>query len=298
MAKRSSLPLSIRASSLRCGGSVPLAWLHLCSPAIRPGRSRSSRPTVRTGSRSQSIAIHSATPDSRLNLRWLNGYALISETRQVAIPAGESELRFEGVAGGHHPAERNRFGSSRRHRRAQSRRISAFAGHVARTLAWAARPLAAHVRATGAVREHEAIIRSGADGAVVLETSDGFEALRCTGHAESIVYDQVPPGLSARPTLSVRARACAASQCYRHPVLSRHRLRLAGQLRRDAVAAGRPDRPVRLADSGQWRPDRIRRCRDAGRGGPAQPRAGSASGERRATAGPRLLAVRHHQRHR
>ena len=34
------------------------------------------------------------------NLNWLNGYALISETRRVRIPAGESELRFEGVAGG------------------------------------------------------------------------------------------------------------------------------------------------------------------------------------------------------
>ena len=40
------------------------------------------------------------------NLSFLNGYALISETRAVSLPAGESELRFEGVAGGilrHHP---------------------------------------------------------------------------------------------------------------------------------------------------------------------------------------------------
>ena len=35
-----------------------------------------------------------------LELEWLNGFALISETRQVTLPAGESELRFEGVAGG------------------------------------------------------------------------------------------------------------------------------------------------------------------------------------------------------
>ena len=34
------------------------------------------------------------------NLAWLNGYALISETRTVTLPAGETELRFEGVAGG------------------------------------------------------------------------------------------------------------------------------------------------------------------------------------------------------
>ena len=40
------------------------------------------------------------TPEVRPNLGWLNGYALISETRQVTLPAGEAELRFEGVAGG------------------------------------------------------------------------------------------------------------------------------------------------------------------------------------------------------
>ena len=34
------------------------------------------------------------------NLQWLNGFALVSEKRRVAIPAGESDLRFEGVAGG------------------------------------------------------------------------------------------------------------------------------------------------------------------------------------------------------
>src|SRR6185503_17474003 len=34
------------------------------------------------------------------NLAWLDGYALISETRTVTLPAGETELRFEGVAGG------------------------------------------------------------------------------------------------------------------------------------------------------------------------------------------------------
>ena len=34
------------------------------------------------------------------DLEWLEGYALISETRRISIPAGESEIRFEGVAGG------------------------------------------------------------------------------------------------------------------------------------------------------------------------------------------------------
>src|SRR6478672_4831960 len=39
-------------------------------------------------------------PEQQPNLTWLNGYALISETRRVTLPAGETEIRFEGVAGG------------------------------------------------------------------------------------------------------------------------------------------------------------------------------------------------------
>src|SRR3546814_7633677 len=35
--------------------------------------------------------------------------------------------------------------------------------------------------ATGKVTEEEAIIRSGPDNAVVLQTADGFEGLRCSG---------------------------------------------------------------------------------------------------------------------
>ena len=141
------------------------------------------------------------------DLTWLNGFALISETRTVSVPAGETSIRFEGVAGGILPqsaivtgfpegiVERNRdaylLSPATLLDRSLGRRV-----HLRRTS-----------RATGAVREQEAIVTSGANGAVVLQTEDGFEALRCTGVDETIVYDAVPPSLSARPTLSVRARS-------------------------------------------------------------------------------------------
>ena len=80
------------------------------------------------------------------------------------------------------------------------------------------------------------MIRTGADGAVVLQTADGFEALRCTGLPETLVYDEVPPGLSAAPDpVGARPRERAGHR-HRHPVLSRQRLRLAGQLCRRPVA--------------------------------------------------------------
>ncbi len=149
----------------------------------------------------------SRSPDQAPNREWLNGYALVSETRRIVLPAGESTIRFEGVAGGILPqtaivtgfpdgiVERNRdaylLSPATLLDRSLGRRV-----HIRRTSA-----------ATGRVRELDAVIRSGADGAVVLETAAGFEALRCTGLAETLIYDDVPAELSATPTLSVRVRS-------------------------------------------------------------------------------------------
>lgn len=142
-----------------------------------------------------------------LSLDWLNGYALVSETRRVRIPAGESDLRFEGVASGIIPqsaivsglpdgiVERNRdaflLSPGTLLDGALGRRV-----HLRRTS-----------KATGEVTEQEALIRSGSGGAVVLQTAAGFESLRCDGESETLVFPEVPPGLSPKPTLSVRTRA-------------------------------------------------------------------------------------------
>ena len=144
------------------------------------------------------------------NLQWLNGVALISETRRITVPVGTTDIRFEGVAGGIIPQsaivtglpqgfiERNRDAYLLSPATLLDRSLGSRV-HLRRTN-----------RATGRVREQDAIIRSGANGAVVVQTEGGFEALRCTGLSETITYDGVPPGLSARPTLSVRSRATRA----------------------------------------------------------------------------------------
>ena len=146
-------------------------------------------------------------PGQPLNLNWLNGFALISETRTITIPAGESDMRFEGVAGGIIPEsaivtdlpagviEKNQdaylLSPASLLDVSLGRRV-----HIRRTS-----------QATGEVTETDAVLRSGAEGAVVLETPAGIEALRCTGLPEMLIYDRVPEGLSAKPTLSVRLRA-------------------------------------------------------------------------------------------
>jgi hypothetical protein len=148
---------------------------------------------------------------SEMDLEWLDGYALITETRTVDLPAGPSELRFEGVAGGIVPvsaivsglpgavAEKNRDARLL----SPGGLIDASLGkrvHIRRTS-----------RATGAVTETEAVIRSGPDG-VVLQTAEGVEALRCTGLPETLVYDSAPEGLTDKPTLAVRTASPAATR--------------------------------------------------------------------------------------
>jgi hypothetical protein len=167
------------------------------------------------GPQSVSVTVYrdpNRAADTAMNLGWLNGYALVSEVRTIDIPAGEADIRFEGVAGGIIPesaiitglpdgvVEKNQdaylLSPSSLLDRSLGKRV-----HIRRTS-----------RATGKVTEEDAIIRTGKDGAVVLQTEAGFEALRCSGLPETIVYDQVPEGLSAKPTLSVRTRSRAATR--------------------------------------------------------------------------------------
>ena len=139
----------------------------------------------------------------RIDLRWPNGYALISEKRRIVLPAGESVVRFEGVAGGMIAVSAVVSGLpggvSEKNRDARLLSPAALLDgslgnrvHIRRTN-----------RQTGKVSEEEAIVRSGANGAVALQTAQGVEALRCSGLPETLVYDAVPEGLSAKPSFSV-----------------------------------------------------------------------------------------------
>ena len=141
-----------------------------------------------------------------MDLGWLGGFALITETRRVTLPAGEVDLRFEGVAGGLIPQSAVVSGLgdmvSEKNRDAKllspGTLIDSYLGqrvHLRRTS-----------RATGKVTEQEAIVRASGDG-IVVQTETGVEALRCTGLPETLLAPNVPADLSAKPTLSVRARS-------------------------------------------------------------------------------------------
>ena len=142
----------------------------------------------------------------QMNLNWLGGYALVSEARRVRIPAGESEIRFEGVTSGIVPQSAivTGLGEAVLEKNRDARLLSP--GALLDASLGERLLLRRTSKATGKVREQEAIVRATNDG-VVLQTADGIEALRCTGLPETLIAHEVPTGLSAKPTLSVRVRS-------------------------------------------------------------------------------------------
>ncbi len=138
-----------------------------------------------------------------MDRNWPQGYALISETRTITIPAGDSIIRFEGVAEGLLPETAIVTGLPKgvREKNRDARLISP-AGLVDAFLKRSVR-LKRTNRETGMVTEQDAIIQAGPNGGVILQTKEGVEALGCSGLPERMLYSEIPTDLSAKPTLSV-----------------------------------------------------------------------------------------------
>lgn len=144
--------------------------------------------------------------DQAMDRRWPGGYALITETRRLTLPAGESVIRFEDVADGLLPESAILTGLpiGVREKNRDARLLSPGAlvdAYLKRRVT-----LIRTDRATGKTRRYEAVIQSGPGDGVLIETGDGVEALRCSGLPERLSYDDVPAGLTARPTFSVAVR--------------------------------------------------------------------------------------------
>jgi hypothetical protein len=141
-----------------------------------------------------------------LNLQWLGGYALVSETRRVRLPAGESELRFEGVTAGIVPQSAivTGLGPAVIEKNRDAKLLSP--GTLLDASLGERLMLRRTSRETGKVRQQDAIVRATADG-IVIQSAEGIEALRCTGLVETLLAHEVPKTLSAKPTLSVRVRS-------------------------------------------------------------------------------------------
>ena len=134
------------------------------------------------------------------------GLALIVEKRVVDVPAGDGVVRFKGLATGivPHSATVEGLPAELLEQNADYDLIS-----PANVLERAIGETVTVVRtnaSSGEVVEQSGVLRAGTNGAVV-EIDGRFEALDCSGLTERLVFESVPEGLGATPTLSIKTRA-------------------------------------------------------------------------------------------
>ncbi|WP_233503678.1 DUF4139 domain-containing protein [Sphingomonas psychrotolerans] len=142
---------------------------------------------------------------------WPGGYALVTETRTIRVPAGKSVIRFVGVSEGMMPETAIVTGLPQQV--GEKNRDARLLSPAALIDAYLKRRVTIRRtnRATGKVTESEALIQSGPGGGVLLTTAQGVEALGCSGMPEALRYPGVPADLSAKPTLSVTTNSAAAA---------------------------------------------------------------------------------------
>jgi hypothetical protein len=145
--------------------------------------------------------------DEKLDRDNPRGLAMISETRRVTLPKGESTIRFEGVAEGMIGVSAIVTGlpggTIEKNRNAA---LLSPASLVDGTLGNRV-TITRMNPATGKQASESAVVRTRADGGLVLQTSQGFEAVQCSGLPETLTYDRIPAGLSAQPVFSVDTRS-------------------------------------------------------------------------------------------
>lgn len=144
--------------------------------------------------------------DEAMDRDWPRGFAMISETRTVTLPPGESTVRFEGVAEGMVAVSAIVTGlpggTIEKNRNAELLSPAALVNGALGNRVTVTRTNPA----TGQAASEQAIVRTRADGGLVLQTSEGYEAVRCAGLPEKLTFDRIPAGLSAQPVFSVDTR--------------------------------------------------------------------------------------------
>lgn len=133
------------------------------------------------------------------------GLVMVSETRSIDLPAGESRIVFRGVADAMIPqtAKLRELNGSIVESNFDYSLISPYDlinKSVGKPVLLASTNLQ-----TGQVTEHQAIIRSGTNG-VLLEIDGKLEEFNCGGNPQRLIFPSIPLGLTSEPTLSVVVR--------------------------------------------------------------------------------------------
>lgn len=182
---------------------VPLGLLALAGPAAA---------AVSAAPDAVSVTIYRDHPAETRDITNPDGEAaglgMITETRTVEIGPGDDRIVFEGVADGMVPQTAKLEGLPVGVGEQNFDYDLLSPGALLEKSVGQTVRLIRTNRRTGKVVEQSAVIRSAPEG-VVLETSDGVEALHCSGLPERLVFDHIPAGLKDRPTLSLRTPGVA-----------------------------------------------------------------------------------------
>lgn len=198
--------------------SLLLAWLPLTAGLAGPldvsNAMAADARTVRASPASDlSVTVYRApdrgsnfNPNSNsLDLDGLQGFALVTETRTVSIPQGESRIRFEGVADGIEPQSAIITGlpngilekNHDAHVLSPATLVTATLGRKV----WLVRTN----RKTGETTQVTGTLVANNDG-LLFKSAEGIEALRCSGLPETFHFD-AGADASAVPTLSALVRS-------------------------------------------------------------------------------------------
>ncbi|QFT78200.1 DUF4139 domain-containing protein [Erythrobacter sp. THAF29] len=141
-----------------------------------------------------------------METNWPQGFAMISETRTVILPPGQSTVRFEGVAEGMVSVSAIVTGlpggTIEKNRNAELLSPAALVNGALGNRITITRTNPA----TGEQTSERAVVRTRADGGLMLQSSAGYEAVRCAGVPERLTFDRIPSGLSAKPVFSINTQ--------------------------------------------------------------------------------------------
>jgi hypothetical protein len=140
-----------------------------------------------------------------------SGIAMITETRTIEIPAGQSTIQFRGVADRIVPQTATLQGVAATLVEANfDYNLLAPGSLIAKSLDRPVTWIRTHP-GSGETEERRGVLRSGPQG-VVVDFGGEIEALNCSGLHERLVFTDIPESLTDTPTLSMTIRAASAGK--------------------------------------------------------------------------------------
>lgn len=140
-----------------------------------------------------------------------DGLAFVSETRTIDIPAGPAVIEFRGVVSTIVPQTATMEGLPDEILERNFDYDLLGPGSLIEKSVGSTVTLVRTDKKTGKRSEQKGVLRSGPNGAV-LDFGGTYEALKCSGLPEKLVFDRVPDGLRDTPTLSIRTNAAKAGR--------------------------------------------------------------------------------------